>query len=111
MTQKQKLSELMEQGAKELLPYVGDYISEDGYACALGCAIYAANATDIEQVYAITIDAMNIRIDVEDLPKDVLGEHLLVNEDGTVILHDLIFGTNDNISRARAIEITKALGY
>lgn len=121
MTTPIKLSQLMEQGAEVLEPYEADYFSPDGKAaCALGCAIWAVNKGKldnwgIEQVYSVTTDAIEVMIVAEDLPKDIYAatRYMLFadKDDETLTLHDVITGTNDNISRARAIEITKALGY
>lgn len=116
-----KLSELMEQGAEVLDPYEADYFSHDERAaCALGCAIWAVNKGKldnwgIEQVYSVTTDATEVMIAAKDLPKDIhdATRYMLFadNDVETLTLHDVITGTNDNISRARAIEFVKELGY
>lgn len=110
-TTHKKLSELMEEGAKHLAPYHGEYfdVSSEPYAaCALGCAMFVVKATLLADVSStIGYDIYDI-----DVAYDVLPDDLKPYFDGSDMrLKDVITTANDNISRERAIEVTKLLGY
>lgn len=108
-----KLSELMEQGAKELKPHREEYFDYDvnpTAACALGCAMYAAKVgLPSELAPFVGYAFIDTDIPVASLPDDIRDS--FATDEGFVGLKTVITFTNDYISRARAIELTKELGY
>ncbi len=120
-----KLSELMEAGATRTQPIGGDayrYSDKNGeYACALGCALYAVYPAKISFTNdelrrtlneVIGFDVIDERISTELVPADCrpfVGQFQYAA--GSIGLSHLIVRVSDNISRDRAIQLVKELGY
>lgn len=125
MTHKQ-LSDLMEVGAgiipvAAIAQFTGCNTDGQAIACAIGCA-YAAIGETRPGLHrmprlnsAIGYDLQDTYVAASCVPDDVKAaiytKHRRMIRDKYLALWDIITCTNDCISRRRAMDVTKELGY
>jgi hypothetical protein len=121
-----KLSELMEQGAAKLAPYnrenqIGDIyfdsLDNPQAADAIGCMLYQIGMVNPQGLLYDTLpeylrDTLYTQIDLNELPTDARSVwEAIPHFSWERILLKLIVCVNLNISRERAIQLVKELGY